>query len=336
MARFNRTLQLAKAVADSFEKAGFMPADLLQGPINLTDLAWQAPPLVCEESLHGIPLHNYLDYPMELSSEAAYEWYRLTLFNLLSAPEEVADDAAYKGLSKFLPKAKMGERRLALPLGEGWPAGSANTGPVFAMEVARLFRTSCTKVSEFVHTADDYYAVTPWGRVGIVDGFVHDMPGWDTDCRGHVQSLLEMPRGQISVLCQYDTVARLRGLLHENHEKFDEFAAVDYALQALRILANGNLCRELHQAIEALPLEAFKRRRRREAFEQALAVMENHTFTDRVKVSMILEMLVPAHWQLQVFARKIYNVQTVMPSVLSEKTESRIIRTLKWEAEKLK
>jgi hypothetical protein len=187
----------------------------------------------------------------------------------------------------------------------------------------------------FVDDNDNYGAETPWGFVGIIAGrpSLH-ADEWDADCTGAVQGMLETPRGVSHANCHYDLIARLRSALHEEPGRFPEFMGMDYALQALRVLADGEICKDLQQAIERMSLVAFKRKARANAFAEALGVMESWTFTDRAKVSMILEILVPAHYNLEVFARKILDPRKIFPAVLSRRTEAKIIATLKHELEK--
>lgn len=335
MAKLKRTKLLAEAVAASFEAAGFSPSDLLQGQIRITDLPWQAPPLLCEAPLGGVPLHEHLAYPLGADAEELYRFYLDTLAGLKTDPENIATPEGYKGLARVLPRATAGERNLALPVPDGWPAGTYSTGAMFAMEVARLFFTSTIHCSAFVSNANDYYATTPWGDVGVKAGLptaCQDL--WDLPCLGHVQGMLELPRGLLSTNCSYDIVARLRSALHESPEAFAEFEGVDYALQALRILAGSGLSQELKTAVERMSLTAFKRKARIKAFEEAVSVMQSWHLTDRAKVSMLMEILVPTHFTLPEFSRKVLNPLKVLPAVLANKTERRILATLKHELEK--
>lgn len=337
MAKINRTRLLSEAVAASFSSAGYSPADLLQGPISITDLPWQAPPLQCEALLDQVPLHEHLSYPLAVDAEGLYLFYLDTLAGLKTDPENVASADTYRNLARAMPKASAGERNLALPVPDGWPSGSYSTGAMFAMEVARLFYTSTSVCSNFVSDADNYHVTTPWGLVGVVDGFPSASADlWDLSCKGCVQGMLELPRGLLSTNCSYDLIARLRSALHETPERFPEFEGVDYALQALRILAGNTLCLELKAAVERMSLAAFKRRARIKAFEEALGTMQSWHLTDRTKISMLLEVLVPTHFTLPEFSRKVLNPMKVLPAVLSNKTEQRILRTLKHELEKSK
>lgn len=332
MSGTNRIRVLADAVAASFERAGFSPQELLQGQIVITDLSWQAPPLRTQAALQGVPLHEYLDYPLQVDTERVVEFYKQGLFSLRHAPEQIANEDGYKGLSLLMPKASPGERALALPLPDGWPTGDSTTGPLFAMEVARLLRTSSSEVTQFFENENSYYADTRWGRVGLVDGFVSICEDeWDISCMGLVPVFLEKPRGQLTTSCLYDLIARLRSALHEHADRFDEFEGTDLGLQALRVLSNGGPCIELLRAVEGMSKAAFRRKARKLAFEESLRTMQSWNYTDRTKLSILQETLVPHHYTLAQFCRKVYDVNRYVPAVLSKGVESRIVANLQHE-----
>lgn len=334
MAKSRRARALAEAVASSFEMAGFSPADLLQGPINITDVIWEVPAIKAEAPLLGVPFHNYVDYPLSIRSELLYEFYDQGLYLLRNSPELFTTRDGYSQLRMVMPKVPSGERKLALPLPSGWPVGDHLTGARFAVDVARLFKTSSEACTAFVEEPGSYYAETRWGKVGVIDGLptLHQET-WDEPC-SDVNSLLEMPRGVASASCHYDLIARLRSVLHENLERFSEFEGTDLALQALRVLADGELCKDLLECIEGMSLVTFKRRQRTKAFAEAVEVMEHWHYTDRTKISMLLEILVPTHYTLETFARKIIDPRKVLPAVLHRRVEARILATLKHERDK--
>jgi hypothetical protein len=221
-----------------------------------------------------------------------------------------------------------------LPLYPGYPVGDHTTGVLFAMDVAHLFYTSSDVVNGFEDNADNYYVNTPWGRVGVMEGLVCGGEAWDVDCRGLVQGMLEQPRGDVSMTCEYDLIARLRSALHLEPAKFSEFEATDYALQALRILTDGP-CKELVKAVERMSMAGFKRRAKIKAYEQTLEVMASWNITDRLKISMLQEILIPSYMTLEMFCRKVVDVRKVIPAVLSTKVESKITRNLQHELEKV-
>lgn len=332
MAKLNRVKLLAEAVASSFEAAGYGSAELLQGPIVITDLVWQTPPLEVAQDYWGVPFQDYLDYPLMVDSLKLHEFYGRGLFLLRHGPEEITTMEGYRGLSKVIINCLKGERKLALPLYENWPEGEPHTGPQFALEVARLFKTSSDVVSEFISDRDNYYVSTPWGKVGIVDGFVSQSADlWDVSCKGLVPGMLEKPRGKSSMDCHYDVLARLRSALHQEPARFPDFEMVDLGLQALRVLSDGGICREIQQALSQMSAKAFKRRLKITAYQQAIDVMMSWSLTDRVKISMLQEILMPTYMSLPEFSRKIFDPYKIMPAVLPRKSEARILQTLKNE-----
>lgn len=336
MARLNRIKVLADAVAASFELAGFTPAELLQGPIVVTDAAWQAPPIKCPGLLQGVPFSEYVDYPLPVDSERLFEFYSLGVLLLKNGPEDITNEDGYKALSKIITRSKPGERNLCFPLFENWPVGDHNTGAMFAMEAARLFMTSSDSVEAMQDDESNYWVKTPWGQVGVVDGYVAGgKQVWDVDCRGFVQGLLEQPRGRVTVTCLYDTIARLRSALYQEPHRFNDFEVLDTALQALRILSDGQTCRELNKAVEQMSVLGFKRKLKITAYSQALDVMSSWNLTDRVKISMLQEILMPQYMSLAEFSRKILDPHRVFPAVLSQKTETRILAVLQNELKKL-
>lgn len=329
MAKINRIKLLADAAAASFEAAGFSPAELLQGPITFTDLTWQATPLAVATPYWGVPFRDYLDYPLDIDPEGLYDYYRQGLLLLSVGPEEITDSEGYKGLTRLVLGCRKGERRLALPLYEGWPEGSTTTGPVFALEMAHIYKTSCREVKAFVADESNYYADTPWGKVGVVDGYVSDSRDlWDVDCRQLVPEMLAQPRGQPVTECQYDVLARLRSALYQEPERFKDLELLDLALQALRILSYGELCHELVTAVSQMSSRAFKRKLKIEAYSRAVDIMKSWNITDRVKISMLQELLMPAYMSLPEFSRKIWDPHKIMPSVLSTRSEARIMNYL--------
>jgi hypothetical protein len=333
VARPDRTRALANAVAAAFESAGYSPAELLQGPIRITDLSWQAPPLRCRETLGGIELDHYLSYPLPVGkAEDLFEFYKLTLFRLSFAPEEAVGPEGYRHTGALMPGAWPGERKFAFAKPD--PEG-LSTGVMFALEMAVLFNRSYG-LQQLDDDADSYAAHTGGMVVGVRQGKVTECTDlWDVDCSGTVQGLLEQPRGAVTVDCLYDTIARLRSALHEEPARFAEFMGLDYALQALRILADGGISRSLQTAIQQMSLESFKRKQKIASYTQAIEVMESWSYPDRTKLSMLLEILVPTCLNFGNFCRKIYNPSRAAPAVLQGKTEQRILTTLKHEREKL-
>jgi hypothetical protein len=331
----NRILQLAEAVAASFESAGYTPGDLLQGPVKITDLPWQAPPLRAVESLRGVPIHEYLDYPLGFRPEEAYFAYNSTLDSLVHDPGLTANRDGYLWVRRALPGASPGERKLTFPLPDGWPGHDHTAQGVFAMEMVRAFLLYADRCSGFFQDDDNYRIMTEWGPIGIEGGAVIGSPDAQVDAfKGYVSGMLEAPRGQVTSLCHYDLLARLRSTLHEEPDRFVEWQGTDTALQALRLLCEGKPLTALLKAVSDMSVEAARRRLRVTAFKEAVGIMESWNYTDRTKISMLQELLVPSFMSLNDFAKKIMDPYKILPAVLPRKTESRILSYLRYVLKK--
>jgi len=70
-----RDLPLAKAVARAFNRLGFSSQDLLTGQIVHTTLPWQNPPLMCDATLDGLPLTDYLNYSLPIDIDRLYDFW---------------------------------------------------------------------------------------------------------------------------------------------------------------------------------------------------------------------------------------------------------------------
>lgn len=330
MQKTARAADLSAAVVAAFERAGFEPAHLLQGPIEITDLSWQAPPLEPEAQLGGMPLSVLMDQPVSVDLAALHTFYTDTLYYLRNSPHEVLTREGYKKTSKIMPRSPVGERNLVFPLPEGWPECSATTGQAFALEAAWLCKTSVGEITSFVSDESNYYAVTPLGNIGVVEGKPSVHPDiWDVNCSGMLPSMLSMPRGAPVDACFYGLIDRLRSVLHQQPESFKEFEGVDLALQALRILAADGVCKPLLTCIQAMPVRKFKRKALVGALAEAVGIMEDWQFTDRTKVAMLYEILVPSCMSMTVFCKRVADVRKTLPSVFTPKREQAIMKYLK-------
>lgn len=336
MKRPNRASALAKAIVQAFQNAGFSPDDLLKGQIVHTDLPWQAPPLRSQATLGGLPLSAYLDYPLKVSEEAFYNFYCEALAALGQNPAAAIGGAGWRGLAAGAANLVTGERLLRFTIPEGFPENMDHfAGHRFAIEAAHF--ASVSQVTKgHLEGPNDFWYETEFGVIGIANGLptaYSDL--WDLSCEGHLEEMLSAPRGLISTACHYDILAKVRSVLYENIDKFEEFEGVELALQALRVMSNGRLCHELLQGIEGMSRVAFYRRRKIAILEECIEIMERWNLNDRMKISMLFERLVPEVMNMMVYQRKIIDPYRVLPAVLSVKTEARIIWNLKHMKEKL-
>lgn len=332
----NRIGILAAAITQSFQEAGFLPDDLLQGQIVHTDLPWQAPPLKSEATLLGLPVTTYLDYPVKADTEAFYSFYCEALSLLHRAPSKAIGSVGWRGFSSCASKINSGERLLRITVPEGFPEDmSVFAGHRFAVEAAHFARGSLL-ITGHLEDANNYWVDTAWGRIGIENNLPTAYAGiWDLSSEGQLHEMLHTPRGLISTACIYDVLAKVRSVLYENMERFPEFEGVDAAIMALRVMTQGNNCRELLRGIENMSRAAFFRKQKIATLEECIGIMEQWGLNDRTKISMLFERLVPQVLNMAQYQLKIINPYKVMPTVLSNKTEQRIISTLKRFKDKL-
>jgi hypothetical protein len=326
----SRIRDIAAAVTQAFEKAGFTPADLLQGPIGLTDLAWQTPPLRTTAMLAGLPFTSYVDYPLNMDASAFYDFYSQTLYDLHDDPGRVCGAQGYRRWQFFAAGVPLGERQLRLPVPQGWPNQmETTTGHLFAAECAELAHTSIT-CGDLIEDDSNFYVETEHGEIGIVAGspsIYGDL--WDSDVSGTVPLLTTQNRGLLDTNCMYDILARVRSVLYENMGRFVEFEGLDYALQTLRVMTSGRLCSELLAQIQGMSVKAFKQKRRLAIVEECLEVMSAWRFSDREKLGVIFEKLVPEVMNMSEYQRKVYDPYR-MVTVLQAATEQKIVNRLKY------
>jgi hypothetical protein len=269
-----------------------------------------------------------------MKAEEAYFAYSSVLDAMIHDPGLAADRNGYIWLRKAMPGVTPGERTLAFPLPDGWPAHDLTACAVFSMEMVRALVLHTSVCSNFAHDEVSYKVTTPWGEVGISEGRVIGADDSLGDYSGFISGMLESPRGRLSTECHYDLLSRLRSALYEDPGRFAEWQGTDNALQALRVLCEGLPLLDLQAAISGMSMQAAKRRLRATAFQEALTIMESWSFTDRTKISMLLELLVPNFMNMRDFARKIQDPNKVLPAVLPTKSEVRILANLRNELRK--
>lgn len=332
----SQTTVLEKAVNTAFLHAGFTFADLGQGQINLTDLPWQNPPLFCLSNLLGINLVTYLERPVEIKEDQIFEFWRANLGRLYYTPLQAIDrEGIYSGSNKLLPGESKPSNRFRFSTPEGFPKSiDEYAGAVFSMELATLISESLPYY--LIRDDSNYYVTLPNNvNIGIKDGIVATESPWDGSVAGIVWDLAEMPRGVVRTDCQYDALAKVRSLLHENAGRFKEFQGVDYALQALRVLYNHKSeCSILSRAIK-LKHEEPNLLFDYKALKSSLATMERKDISDRYKLDIIYGLLVPQTLSEAKYRAKIYRSRFEAPFTLSDKTIHRIISNLETELERL-
>lgn len=319
---------LAKTVARNFVAAGFSTQDLLQGPITLTDIPWQNPPLHCQEPLGGYAFQDYIDYPTKVAGSELYKFWKWGQEKLYASAQSVCTLEGWKGLSAAMPTASAGERALRFSVPENFPKHHEFSGHVFTLEVVNLFIHSTSDVQNMAEDENNYYIETPYGPIGIVDGTIFGSDLWGADMSGLVDSYLLAQRGFIRTTCRHDLLAKVRSVLHEHAEEFDEFAGMDYALQALATLSQDRLCKELLSAIEGMLPDSFEAKRKIKLVDEALELLDEWTVNDRVKVNSMYEILTPNVYSVGEFHTRIFNAAKPVPTMLQDKTLLRIRNNL--------
>jgi len=155
-----------------------------------------------------------------------------------------------------------------------------------------------------------------------------EAPEWES-ISGIVDSFAMNGRGLENTACRYDLLAKVRSVLHENLDKFEEATGIDWALQALAKLTQDKLCVSLRTALEQLLPDDFAAKRTLRILDEALDILEMWAAHDRVKLFSLHEILVPDIYTEAAFASHIYALdEPDIPAVLPDKTIAKIKRNL--------
>jgi hypothetical protein len=310
---------LCRPLIQAMAKAGFDQKELLSGALEHTDLYWQAPPLVAEAPLGGVPLHVYLDRRYRVNVDRLYAFWCDALAYLKNAPYKVITDEGWRHTSYVMPVATQGERCLRFTRPDGFPAHTTEYAAItLSLECANLLQNS-TSLVQFVSDDDNYYAVTSEGyEIGVRDGLpVVSHETWDIPVNGMVQDLLRLPRGEGFTGCDYDIIAKLRSVLHTHRERFKEFEGMDMALQALRVLAHGRHLQEAANMIARLKSDETALLHRVKVLREAVEIANLFTISDRARIIAIRSLLVPDVISLGDFKRTLYHQPHNPPATLT-------------------
>jgi hypothetical protein len=309
----------ALALDTTLVKLGKTPEQILQGQLEFTQLPWQVPPIIVDAALGGRKLQEYFDEPMKLNEKAFYTFWLDAMQGLMDNPSKTFGLQGYRRLVG-VTREHAGIRLLRFSKPEGFPDKITDyAGAILSLECAHACRVAGL-AREFCNTDSDYWVVTHSGyEIGVRNGLpISGAERWDTSVSGIVQELLRMPRGDVFYGCDYDLVSRLRSFLHAEKHRLLEFEAADWALQALRVLLqqrhSPNLLRQVQR------LETTKRvfGARLEAFREADGLMETSGYSDRQKLQVLKDTLVPEFLTRSRFSREIYPYNAEIPAVLSQ------------------
>lgn len=316
--------QLSEQIVEALVRVGLTQEDILGGAITHTDLPWQVPPLVIEATLFGVPLSEYLDSVVYVNSEQLYTLWSDALANMKNAPNKVLTYEGYRNMSAALPNVRMNQRHLHLSMPEGFPASIPDLAAItLSLECAHILRTNA-KIDNFVSDDSNYYAVLPFGgEIGIKAGlpalWAEVWDGMPVD--GMVEEMLRSPRGAVWEGCDYNIISKVRSVVHDYQDKMREFEAVDWALQALRVI-DGHA--ELLSAIKTIKKVAHSRKVRASAINDAWRVVNQLSMTDRQRVETLKNILVPEIMTVGQFSRQVYPFYAVVPPLLADKVLTRM------------
>jgi hypothetical protein len=315
--------ELSKLVVEALVQLGLTERDVLGGAIVHTDLPWQVPPLVVEATLFGASLSEYIDRPTYVDVDQLVTMYSDCLSDMRNAPRKVLMAEGYRIAHLALPRTRMQERHMIFSLPDGFPGPVGDyAGVTLALECAHVLRTNA-KISAFISDDDNYFAVLPDGmEVGVKDGLPtvwYDQ--WDFSVEGMVQELLHQPRGAVWEGCDYNVISQVRSVCKVFEKSMREHEAVDWALQALRVIEGE---RELLRAMRSIKTVAYERGERMRSLQEAVEIAHAMAITDRQRIEALKGMLVPDILSVSQFSKQIYNFYAKVPPVVAPKVLSRI------------
>lgn len=299
---------LAKAVSTAFAASALTPEEKNPGRIEITDLPWQAPPLVAPQLLAGVPLQDYLDVPIALDEDTLHTFWVDTLNQMWHAPGRLLRRGVLATCGRYMPKVKVGQRSLRFAVPAGYPAYLEETvGALFSLEVAQAALTSLP-ITNFVSDDDNHYVEFRGQTYGIKNGVPAVESPWTLDVSGMVQEMLTTMRGNTTYDCQFDQIASLRSVLHVHRKRFPKnFEAIDIGLQALRRLSFGGYCPELLESMYVAPLDLVRAREQECALRDAIGTITDGSLSDRSKLQVIHSLLVPGSLSAGKFKQHIFS-----------------------------
>ena len=285
---------LAKAVSAAFAASALSDEERNPGRIEITDLPWVAPPLLCRAPLGGVPLSDYLNVPVALDEAQLHRFWIRTLDDLWNRPSSARRRGMFANCSWAMPKLKLGQRAFLFSPPVGYPASmEMSAGAMFSIELAQAAANSLP-VADVVSDNDNHYVELASGLViGVRNGLVACESPWSMDVAGMVPDMLETTRGEADYTCRFDQLAMLRSVLNVHRRRFPEFQGIDYALQALRILSLGGHCPELMTEMRLAPVDMPRMRAAEQALRDSIELVDTLTVSDRSKLQIWHNLLVP-------------------------------------------
>lgn len=300
---------LATAVANVFAASNLTTEERNPERIAITDFAWQAPPLITDLTLQGIPLQGYLDVPIALEEQKLVGFLEQTLKIMHDTPHRLMrlQGGGLATCSWAMPKVRPGQRMFRFSRPEGWPGQMPDhVGFIFALEVAHA--ASVSLPVELVSDDSNYYVTLSTGeKLGVKDGAITCRSDWAFTAPGHVQAYLMMGRGEMEYAPMFDQLAALRSVLHSHAASFpNDFEAMDVALQALRYLSPSGFCAELQSRMRVAPADRTAMKMYERSMREALEIFAIRDMSDRRKLQTLHNTLVPAVITGSVFKKNIF------------------------------
>jgi len=299
------TRRLAQAVAEGFSRAALTPREMKSGMTH-GDLPWSCPPLLTEQYLGRVPLQEYYDGIVNVAEANIFAFWHNTLNALSHTPSTLIDGVTLTTTKMLLPTERLGTRAFLFSAPAGYPGAVEEiSGLLLSMELAQACYCG-VPISRRVIDDDNFYVELRNGsRVGVVNGLPAIESDWTFDGRGLIGELAHMPRGEAHQHCWYDSLAYARSLLHQYRSRFLDFEAMDSAIQALRFMTFGGAVPELLVALQVGPHQQLQMKERITRLEQALSIID-HNVSDRDKVSMMRQTLVPDAMSVTEFRLKVF------------------------------
>ncbi len=299
---------LAKAVSTAFAASNLTPEEKAPARLEMTDMPWQAPPLIAEAKLNGTPLMGYLDAPFNFKPEALHAFWIKTLRDMWFEPSRLLRRGVHVNCGAHMPKVSVGQRAMRFSRPAGWPAHIDETaGLIFSLEVAHTAITSMP-LRDVISDDYNYYGVLQdFSIIGVKDGRPACVTDWNYDGGGQIQELLRSPRGEVDYTCYYDSIAVLRSVVNVHRRRFPgNYVGIDLALQTLRLMTLGGNCPPLTQAMVVAPIDLVHERARERALWEALDAVKA-TMSDRSKLQVLRQLLVPEVLSNTKFRNHIYS-----------------------------
>jgi hypothetical protein len=298
---------LAKAVSAAFAASALTDEERNPDRIEIPDLPWTAPPLRCSATLGGVPLSDYLNVPMALDETLLHRFWVKTLDDLWHRPSSAIRRGAFANCAQGMPKLKVGQRAFLFSTPAGFPAQlDSSAGAMLSIEVAHAAAQSLP-ILDVVSDEDNYYVVMPDERIiGVRAGKPACDSPWGDRVSGMVQEMLEMSRGEPDYTLRFDQLAAMRSVVNVHRRRFPEFQGLDWGLQALRILTLGGHCPELMTQMRMTSMELPQLRRNEQILRDCLAIVDDLSLSDRSKLQIWQNYLVPEVISVSRFKQVIY------------------------------